>query len=267
MFGRVMLESSALETACASIPATEPLWAEAPLRLPLTAPEVHIFATRLDWGASFRSLLSRDEKERANRFLFDLHRNRFIAGRAFLRTVLGRYLDFNPAKLRFSYSPEGKPALDEPFKHSDIRFNLAHSEDLALVAVSRAGEIGVDVEHIRPIPEADELVARFFSNRESYLFDRLPDDLKPGAFFNLWTRKEAWLKATGEGIAHSLRLVEVSFLPHEPARLLSLPGSGQQTGRWTLRELHPAPGFTAAIAVASFPIRVRTFSWPTQAEL
>ena len=263
-----MLESTTLEPGCQMLPQAELLWPEAIIPMDLQSTEVHLYATRLDdCPDSSRAILSRDEKERARRFLFDTHRTRFIAGRAFLRTILGNYLQMSPTRLRFTYSPQGKPALDQNLTKSDLCFNLAHSADLALLAVTRVGEIGVDVENIRPIPEASSLVSRFFSNRECQLFNGLPDDLKSPAFFNLWTRKEAWLKCTGEGIAHSLNLVEVSFLPHEPARLLSLPGSGQNAARWTLRELHPAPGFAAAVAVASFPIQINCFSWLTQSDL
>jgi 4'-phosphopantetheinyl transferase len=261
---------SSVETASLTAPRAELLWPEAPLLTDLPRSEGNILAGRLDDtydAEQMHSVLSPEEKERANRFLFEVHKMRFIAGRTFLRTVLGRYLGMNPAKLRFTYNPQGKPALDPTFTRSDIKFNLAHSENLALLAVTRVGETGVDVEQVRPIPEAADLVSRFFSARESQLFNQLPEDLQPAAFFNLWTRKEAWLKATGEGIAHSLKLVEVSFLPHEPARLLSLPGVGQLASRWILSELHPAPGFAAAVAVASFPIQLRCFSWPTRTDL
>jgi 4'-phosphopantetheinyl transferase len=265
-----MLESPVLEITRPGLSVGEMLWPETPVLVDIPRTETHIFAAQLDdsLASDFaRASLSRDEKDRANRFHRKIHKTRFIAGRSLIRLVLGRYLGVQPATLRFIYSREGKPALDPSFTRSDLRFNLAHSEDLALLAVTRSGEIGVDVEHIRPIPDAAALVARFFSSRESHSFNQLPEDVRPAAFFNLWTRKEAWLKATGEGIAHSLNQVEVSFLPHEPARLLSLPSSRQNAAHWTLRELHPARGVAAAFAVASFPIQLRCFSWPTQPEL
>ena len=186
---------------------------------------------------------------RANKFKFEKHRSRFIAGRGMLRAILGQYLHARPADLRFDYLSNGKPVLSGEFASAGIHFNLAHTADLALVAVTRIGMVGVDVESVRPVKNVDELVARFFSPRENDLFQKVPEDEKPAAFFNLWTRKEALLKATGEGITRSLSLVEVSFLPGEPARLLAISGDAEAGEGWGLRELAPATGFTGAVAV------------------
>jgi 4'-phosphopantetheinyl transferase len=153
--------------------------------------------------------------------------------------------------LEFCYGPQGKPALAGVWSASGWHFNLAHSLDLALLAVTRSGPVGVDVERIRPLRDVDQLVSRFFSPRESAAFQALPAEQKPDAFFRLWTRKEAWLKATGEGIAESLGRVEVSFLPGEPARLLSLPGGPAALSGWRLHDLDPGPGFIAALAVVA----------------
>src|SRR5208282_3176253 len=115
-----------------------------------------------------------------------------------------------------------------------------------LVAVSHAGPVGVDVERVRPMPDAEEIAARFFSPRETAELKALPSDQVPAAFFNLWTRKEACLKATGDGITKLLPLTEVSFLPGKPAHLRSLWGDPQAAAQWTLEDLAPAPGFAAA---------------------
>ncbi|HYG35495.1 MAG TPA: 4'-phosphopantetheinyl transferase superfamily protein, partial [Clostridia bacterium] len=140
----------------------------------------------------------------------------------------------------------------------------SHSEDLALVAVTRAGMVGVDVERVRPIEDADELVARFFSPREAETFKGLPLDQKPVAFFNLWTRKEAWLKATGEGISRSLHRVEVSFLPGEPAQLQSLPEDLTQNKSWALHDLAPAHGYAGALAVSTTNAQLSCWKWDPQ---
>jgi 4'-phosphopantetheinyl transferase len=142
-----------------------------------------------------------------------------------------------------------------------IGFNLAHTDNLALLAVRAGGEIGVDVEQVRPIPDMEELVARFFSANENALFKTLPVKLRGAAFFNLWTRKEAWLKATGEGIASSLRSVEVSFLPGEPACLVRIEGKPEEPGRWRLEDLKPAPGFAAAVAIPGEATEVSCRRW------
>jgi 4'-phosphopantetheinyl transferase len=172
----------------------------------LAANDVHLWAAHLDLRlkalAHMAAILSEEEQERAGHFRFERHHNRFIAARGFLRSLLAIYLECAPDELQFEYDQNGKPALTGTFAASGLAFNLAHSQDLALIAVTRLGPIGVDVEQIRPMADADELVERFFSPRENALFRTLPDDQKNAAFFKLWTRKEAWLKATGEGISH-----------------------------------------------------------------
>jgi 4'-phosphopantetheinyl transferase len=219
----------------------------------LAGGEIHVWATTLALSPEQLQknlpTLSVEELARAKRFKFDVHRNRFIAGRGALRAILGKTLGASPATLRFEYQTNGKPELAGEFASAGIHFNVTHTEDLALVAVTRVGRIGVDVEGVRAIKNADELVARFFSPRENETFQKVPEEEKPAAFFNLWTRKEALLKATGEGITRSLSLVEVSFLPGEPARLLAVSGDSEKAAEWSLRELTPATGFTGAIAI------------------
>lgn len=228
-------------------------WPAAPAELRLAAHEVHVWASSLrvssDILTGFMAMLSPLEKEHAGKFKFHLHRNRFIAGRGLLRTILGRYLQTRPSKLDFVYSPQGKPALDLKSGGAGFHFNLAHTEDLALFGVTRVGPVGVDVESIRPVKEIGDLVARFFSQRENMSFQKVPMGGKPAAFFNFWTRKEALLKATGEGITSSLNLVEVSFLPDEPARVLAISGDSKKAASWSLHALSPAPGFVGAVAI------------------
>jgi 4'-phosphopantetheinyl transferase len=226
-------------------------------------PVVHVWATNLDLSASalqsFANTLSPNESERASRFHFERDRNRYIAGRGLLRTVLGKYLQLSPVEVPLVYGPNGKPLLQTAGSRTTIHFNLAHSQNLALLAVTNAGQIGIDVEAVRPLSDAHELVDRFFSTHESAAFESVPEAQKPAAFFNLWTRKEAWLKATGEGIGHLLNKVEVSFLPGEPAKLLNLPHNS--TSRWTLTDLVPASGFAAALAVASSTPILSCWRW------
>jgi 4'-phosphopantetheinyl transferase len=228
-------------------------WPAAPVELRLAVHEVHIWASSLkvssDVLTDHTATLSPLEKERAGKFRFDLHRNRFIAGRGLLRTILGRYLQTSPSKVGFAYSPESKPALDPKFDGAGLHFNLADTEDLMLLAVTRIGPVGIDVESVQPIKEMGDLVAVFFSQRENELFQKLPPSSQPTAFFNLWTRKEALLKATGEGITRSLNLVEVSFLPDEPTRVLAISGDSEKGALWSLHALSPAPGFVGAVAI------------------
>ena len=242
------------------------LWPLPPADLTLLNHQIHVWAARLDLLPvdldELNSSLAPSECERAARFRFDLHRNRFIAGRGLLRAVLGRYLKTNPARLEFDYSATGKPALSGGAAGVRIGFNLAHSEDLAVLAVMLGQDVGIDVEWVRPIPDAEQLVARFFSSRENAAFQALPEAQREVAFFNLWTRKEAWLKATGEGIAGSLKRVEVSFLAGEPARLIKIEDSQEEAARWRLIELNPALGFAAALACPAGEIEVNCWRWP-----
>jgi len=215
---------------------------------------VHVWAASLDVRPEtlkrFAASLALDEQERAARFHFPRHRDRFTAGRGMLRSLLAHYLGLEPHALKFGYGPHGKPVLTGSALNQSLSFNLAHSEDLLLIAVTRSGMIGVDVEQVRAPADAEGLVARFFSANECAKFRTLTAEQQPTAFFSLWTRKEAWLKATGEGITHLLNQVEVSFLPTEPTRLLRLPDAYANSSFWSLCELAPRPGFAAALAVA-----------------
>jgi 4'-phosphopantetheinyl transferase len=217
--------------------------------------------------SAFQSTLSPDERERAERFVFGLHRNHYIAGRGILRAILASYLDLNPAKIQFAYTPRAKPFLADMPGAGAHHFNIAHSEGLVLVAISQVCEIGVDVERIRPMPDAHDIASHFFSPREKAQLNGLPTDQVPPAFFNLWTRKEACLKATGEGITELLPLTEVSFLPGEPAQLHSLWGDPKEAGQWTLEDLTPAPGYAAALAAPARDLQLHCWRWPTSSRL
>jgi 4'-phosphopantetheinyl transferase len=228
-------------------------WPLPPAKPQLAENEIHVWATTLAPAAAvldqLASTLAPEEKERANRFKFEQLRNRYIAGRGALRAILAQYVGTNPSRMHFAYLQNGKPVLGSDFATAGIHFNLTHTGDLALIAITRLGLIGVDVEYVRPIKNADELVARFFSKREDELFQKVSEEQKPVAFFNLWTRKEALLKATGEGITRSLSLVEVSFLPGEPARLIAISGDAKAANAWVLKALALAKGFAGAVAV------------------
>jgi 4'-phosphopantetheinyl transferase len=238
-------------------------WPHPPPGWSLANHEVHVWASSLaadaEAIATYTSALSSDEIERVARFRFELHRNRFITGRGWLRTVLARYLDRQPGELRFEYNENGKPSLHG--SELAFHFNLAHCGDLAVLAITRAAEVGVDVERVRPLKDADDIADRFFSPTESDGLKALTAAEKPAAFFNLWTRKEAWLKATGEGLSDSLNQVEVSFLPRDKAQLVRLFGKTAQIDQWTLRELAPVAEFTGAVVVQAPNLAVRCWRW------
>jgi 4'-phosphopantetheinyl transferase len=175
---------------CDLVNGSNIVWPSCPPGLPLRSKQIQVWAVSLDVDpkglANSLTTLSIDERERANRFRFDMHRNRFIAGRGALRAILSQYLDCMPGQLKFAYGPNGKPALLET--GHEIQFNLAHSENLALLAVVRNVDVGVDIELVRPIHNVEQLVERFFSPSENALFQNLAEPERPAAFFKLWTR-------------------------------------------------------------------------------
>ena len=193
-------------------------------------------------------ILSSEEHDRTARFHFEKHRRQFVFRRAVLRILLSRYLVCPPAQIEFTYSQDGKPALSEPFKGATIRFNLSCSGDLIVYAFVHSYEVGVDIERIRPI-EASRIAGRFFSVRENAEFDSLPGGLENEAFFNCWTRKEAFLKAVGCGLKVPLNRFDVSLTPSRPARIVMIDGSREGSHDWELYDLRPAPGYIGALAL------------------
>jgi 4'-phosphopantetheinyl transferase len=237
--------------------------------LPTPKPgKVHVWAASLEVPTpileAFENTLSSDERVRAAKFHFSEDRNRYIVARGWLRQLLGRYVSIPASAVEFVYGPKGKPALAGSTTSAELQFNMAHSEDLALVAVARGASVGIDLERVRALEDAGDLVERFFSSRENAQFKSLPDGQKPLAFFNLWTRKEAWLKATGEGIAHQLSTVEVSFAPGTSAQLLSVPCGFAASSNWTMCDLIPGPGFAGAVVVAGSGAETECRLWEYQ---
>jgi 4'-phosphopantetheinyl transferase len=236
-------------------------------RWSLAEDEVHVWRTALDRSdSSLRRLarvLSPDERARADRFVIERVRRRFVACRGALRMILGRYTGQAPERLRFLYGDYGKPVLAPSAGIADLHFNVSHSEELALVAVARGREIGVDVERLRPLPGAERIAERFFSAPERTAIQALPAERKLEAFFTCWTRKEAYIKALGDGLGHPLDEFAVSLVPGEPARLWSVgdTGSGEEAS-WSLEALLPTPGYVAALAGRGRGWRMTSRPWP-----
>lgn len=232
----------------------------ASLALPHQA--VHIWYTVLEQPPliihQLEQLLSSDEQERAARFHFERDRRRFVVGRGALRTLLSRYLRVEPTRLNLCYGKYGKPYLAEESQGSVLRFNLAHSNELAVYAFACDGEVGIDVEYLHPLVDLDQIAARFFSKEESTILRGLSEDQRLAAFFNCWTRKEAYIKALGEGLSHPLDQFQVSLIPGEPAQLLKVEGSLEEVSRWFMTAFVPAPGYVAALMVEG---RDRSFEY------
>ena len=198
-----------------------------------------------DSGDGALAVLSEDERARAQRFVFDVHRRRFIACRAWVRAALGARLGRPAESVRFEYGPVGKPALAGGER---LRFNVSHSDRYALLAMVDGAEVGVDIERVRPLSDMDALAGRVFSAGELAALAGVQAGEQLDAFFAGWTRKEAYIKARGEGIAR-VRAIEVALSPGEPARVIRVDGQPAEPERWSLQALSPVPGFAAAVCV------------------
>lgn len=186
--------------------------------------------------------LSEDEAARAARFVFERDRQRFVMGRGRLREILAREIADRPWALRFAYAAHGKPSL---LTTPALHFNLSHSEALAALAVSRHAGIGVDIEFARPLKE--DIAQRFFSPREVAVLKALPEEDQAAAFFRCWTRKEAVVKAVGEGLSYSLDSFDVTLSADAPAAVERFEGEAD-AGVWRLAHFEPSPGYAGAVA-------------------
>ena len=213
--------------------------------------------------AALREFLSADERARADRFRFDIDRRRFTAARGLLRVLLGRMLGLPPGEVEFSYGNHGKPSLRRP-TDPGLEFNLSHSHGLALIATSWGQAVGVDLEFHRPEFDFQGIAGRFFTPREFAAIEAQPEAERRSAFFRGWTRKEAFLKARGDGLWLGLDQFEVSIAPDVPPRLIRTTWDPDEAGRWTLHDCDVADDFAAAMAVAGTapgPFVVETLSW------
>lgn len=217
-----------------------------------------------------RDLLAPDELARADRFRFDVHRNRFIAGRAALRTVLGHYTRISPETVQFAYTSNGKPFLAN--HNGSLSFNLSNSENFCLIAAGMYEHIGVDIEKMVLDKELMAIAGRFFAPAEVDQLMTLPAERRGDAFYSCWTRKEAFVKAHGSGLAYGLDKFEVTAIPEEPARLLAIhcetPPIGTSSERdindassWSMFNLEVDRGYAAALAVHGKVDHVTRFDW------
>jgi len=211
--------------------------------------EVHSWCVSLDvppeTSAGLYATLTSDERNRSARLRFERDRRRFVVAHGVLRELLGRYLGIPPGSVRFVYNAFGKPALSPALGR--LKFNLSHSADLALIAIAADAEIGVDLEFIREQSDWAEIARCFFSAAERDRLNRLPSHLYPQAFFSCWTKKEAYVKARGEGLA----------------LLDGTPTDAVLARRWSLYTLQPAPGYVGALAVEGKGRRLRQWHWQT----
>jgi 4'-phosphopantetheinyl transferase len=223
----------------------------------VTADEVHVWRVPLDRPESetntLRAVLSEEERARARRFRFTRHQAHYTVAHGALRMILSRYLAAPASGLRYHTNQYGKPALADG---ADLRFNLSHSDDLALVAVTRGREVGVDLERVRPDVDVLDLAASYFSAGEVNTLRSLAPELRVQSFFACWTRKEAYIKAIGKGLSQALDRFDVSVEPESDAALLRCEDDPSEVARWDLRSVRPGPGYIGALAVDGFGWRL-----------
>jgi 4'-phosphopantetheinyl transferase len=218
--------------------------------------EVHVWVARLDEiarrAASLKETLSEEESKIAGRFYFEQDRIRYVTALGVLRSILGFYLCTDPKQIEFGREKRNKPVLSGKFAPDRIQFNMSRSKELALYAFARDRSLGVDIEKMESIPEMDRIVNRFFTPREIQDYNGLPATARLEAFFRCWARKEAFLKATGDGLYRPLNSFSVSLLPEEQSHVTDADGTKHIAPRILLHDLHVEKGFAAAVAVEGF---------------
>src|SRR5271165_223186 len=250
----------------ASVTSIVPQWRSPPEAVVLGRNEVHVWRASLDQPKSqietFVHALAADEQARAGRLYFEKDRKYFIVARGVLRAILSCYLNRPSECLAFRDGAHGKPALAGYAGMDAIRFNVSHSHEVALYAVTRGREVGIDLERIRFDLPVMEIAERFFSRREVTTLRTLPPEAQRQAFFRCWTRKEAYIKARGEGLALPLDQFDVSLALGEPAAVLGTSQDPSEASRWSLHELPLAPDYAAALAVEGHGWRLACWQWP-----
>jgi 4'-phosphopantetheinyl transferase len=239
------------------------VWGRPPERLsrPAAEDEVHVWRALLvqpdDTVGRLRRFLSLDEQHRATAYRFERDQRRFIVARGVLRILLGRYLGVRPVDIVFRYTALGKPALAS----CDWRFNLAHSHEVAVYAIARRREVGIDVERIRSDIAIESIAERYFSQIEATTLLSLPLADQRDAFFACWTRKEAYLKGRGDGLTFGLDQFDVSLSPGLPPRLLATRGPVDDASRWTMAAFDAGSRYIGALVAEGGPVRIRYWDW------
>jgi 4'-phosphopantetheinyl transferase len=239
-------------------------WLSPPSHPELSRQGVHVWRASLECDSVRLKMLAQtlgdDERSRAQRFLFDRDRNSFIAARGILRDLLARYSGCTPGDIEFVYGPNGKPALSPRTTATLVSFNLSHSHGVAVIAVTKKNEIGIDVERIQPERAGEEIAKRYFAPEEVEELLLLPADQRAEGFFLCWTRKEAYLKALGEGLRFPLDRFRVSLSPSKPAQLY-----GDADAHWSIEAFDPSfnseARYVAAVVAKGKDLCVEYYQW------
>lgn len=245
-----------------TLPDPTPYWQPATTPPDLGEQDIHIWYLPLsiddDRLEQCLQVLANEETDRAAKFAFPFLRQRYIAAHGMLRLILGSLLNRDPASLSFRTGDHGKPFLIA----EELQFNLSHSSGHGLLAVTCQAEIGVDIEGMSRKVDTSGIAERFFSETETGELFALNDDQQRHGFFNLWTRKEAWLKATGIGISEGLNKVEFNCRPGDPAQLLRINGEEKQAETWHIITFStPAEEFIGSVAIEAEPSQIQFFAY------
>lgn len=228
-------------------------WRVSATHPPLLPGQVHLWRLSLladpEEVAEYGSLLSEDEQKRAGRFHFERDRRRYTVARGALRQLLAAYLRQDARSLRFAYGPQGKPSLSPAEGAMPLAFNLSHSGEMAVFAFCLQGRVGVDIEERRALDDLRSLAASVFSQRELADLHSLSPDQQQSAFYACWTRKEAFIKAIGDGLSYPLARFDVSLLPGEAAQLLRVEGEPDPQTRWQMAAFLPRRGYAGTLVV------------------
>jgi 4'-phosphopantetheinyl transferase len=223
--------------------------------------EVDVWRLSLDplgsMVSEFRACLSAQEYDRAEKFKFEKDRKRYILAHGLLRVILSLYADVVAEELKFTENRYGKPELVHP-SGLNLKFNLSHSHEMALIGIALGRQIGVDIEYVKNDFEWKEIVERFFSAREIQMINALPKNLQHRAFFTCWTRKEGYVKATGMGLSLPLKEFDVSPVPGAATLLLS----HKEASKWSMKEVDVAEPYVATVAVEGHDVRIKYWDWP-----
>jgi 4'-phosphopantetheinyl transferase len=210
----------------------------------------------------FEAILTIEERARAERFLFERDRTRFVIARGLLRSILGAYLGADPREVVIQTGPQGKPELGAPHAGA-LHFNVSHSCQLGLFAFARCHAVGVDLEHLRPLPYIEALASSVLADEELAHFQSLPPHERVSALLTAWTRKEAVLKALGRGLNISPREVQVRLSPGRPAAVHGLAGEMHER-IWTVLDPHVPSGYFAALASRTSGIELVEREWESE---
>lgn len=243
------------------------IWHSPSGKIDLSSDQIHLWRARLDMAGYddelFWEYLSESERERANRIVFPHHRLRFIRSHGISRAILARYCKKSAGELKIANSIYGKPFLENCEKQ-EIKFNLSHSEDLMVIGIAPGREIGVDIEVHSSKVDWRQIAKGYFCAREIHIIESQESEVAQiSAFYQLWTSKEAYMKACGQGMAVPLHRVEVEFQRGNPAFFIELPGGEAEIRQWQLFGFLPVPGGSGSIVIENrnFLTNIETFDF------